>query len=83
VELHRAVVYPVGRERVLKPGQRKAIDEKVKLAPFAPEARVIRALFRRYASGVESVTSLTAWLLATTDRKWTRAAVKFALSNPA
>lgn len=80
----RAVVFPVGRERVLAPRQRKAPDEKVRLVRHAPEAGIVRALFDRYATGTESIASLTAWLRQIApERKWTRAAVKFTLSNPA
>lgn len=80
----RAVVSPAGRERTLAQGQRKAPDEKVKLVPHRAEAKVIRALFTRYATGQESIASVTAWLReAAPARNWTRAAVKFTLANPA
>lgn len=80
----RKVVYPQGRERVLEAHQRKAPDEKVALTPHTGEARIVRDLFSRYASGTESIASLTDWLRsASPERKWTRAAVKFTLTNPA
>lgn len=80
----RAVVSPPERARVLAIGQRKAPDEKVKLTPHEPEASAVRALFDRYASGTESIASLTAWLRdEVPQRRWTRPAVKFTLTNPA
>ena len=80
----RAVVYPAGRERVLAIGQRKAPDEKVKLSPFEAEAEVIREMFVRYATGRESIATVTEWLRDRWPaRRWTRPAVKMALRNPA
>lgn len=80
----RKVVYPPGRDRVLAKGQRKAPDEKVSLTPEPTEAGIVRELYRRYASGEHTLATLTAWLRAEApDRRWTRAAVRFTLSNPA
>ena len=80
----RKVVYPPGRERVLAATQRKAPDEKVTLVPHDAEAMVVRELFDRYDTGAESLSSVTAWLRERApERKWTRAAVRFTLTNPA
>lgn len=80
----RQVVYPAGRDRVLEQGQRKAPDERVALVPQEGEAAIVRELFRRYATGTESLATLTEWLIVTCPgRKWTRPAVKFTLTNPA
>jgi DNA invertase Pin-like site-specific DNA recombinase len=80
----RAVVYPPGRERVLQASQQKAPDEKVMLTPHDGEAGIIHALYARYATGEESLASVTMWLREVApNRKWTRAAVRFTLSNPA
>jgi DNA invertase Pin-like site-specific DNA recombinase len=80
----RSVVYPPGRTRVLAPGQRKAPDEKVVLVPVEPEATVVREVYARYATGTESLASLTLWLRERDPaRRWTRAAVRFTLANPA
>jgi len=80
----RAVVYPPGRERVLENGVRKAIDERVSLTPHEGEAEIIRAMFRRYAKGADSVHSLADWLTTNDrDRKWNCAMVRYCLKNPA
>lgn len=80
----RKVVYPPGRERVLPLHARKAADERVVLVPEPDEAAIVRELFHRYASGVHSLASLVEWLLQVAPlRKWTRAAVRVALKNPA
>jgi DNA invertase Pin-like site-specific DNA recombinase len=80
----RRVVYPPGRERTLNAGTRKAIDEKVALVPDPTEAAIVRELFMRYATGTDTLASLVDWLvLDVPGRKWTRAAVRFTLTNPA
>lgn len=80
----RKVVYPAGRERVLVGGQRKATDEKVALTPDETESAVVRELFERYATGVETLATLTQWLLDTQPtRKWSRQAVRATMLNPA
>jgi DNA invertase Pin-like site-specific DNA recombinase len=80
----RKVIYPLGRERVLEAHQRKAIDEKVALVPDPTEAGVVRELFLRYAKGTDTLATLTDWLLVDVPgRKWTRAAVRSTLANPA
>jgi len=80
----RKVVFPVGRERILGAGQRKATDEKVILTPDAREARVIKQLFERYSRGTESLATVAMWLRdVVPTRNWTRAAVRYTLSSPA
>lgn len=80
----RAVVYPAGRERVLDLGQRKAPDEKIKLVPHAAESGIVRELFERYASGVESIASLAEWArVAEPRRQWSARSVVLLLTNPA
>jgi DNA invertase Pin-like site-specific DNA recombinase len=80
----RRVVYPPGRDRILEAHQRKAPDEKVVLVPDESEAAIVRELYERYASGTETLASLTDWLrdIAPT-RKWTRPAVRYTLTSPA
>lgn len=80
----RKVVAPAGRERVLAPTQRKAPDEKVILVPEPTEAAVVREMFRLYATGEHTLASLVLHLRATVpSRRWTRAAVRMTLNNPA
>lgn len=80
----RHVVYPPGRERVLGARQRKAVDEKVALVPHEAEAAIVRAVFTSYASGSETLMSLLHWLRdAAPERRWSRAAIRFLLTNPA
>jgi DNA invertase Pin-like site-specific DNA recombinase len=80
----RAVVAPAGRERVLDLGQRKAPDEKVKLVPHPAEAVIVRELFQRYASGVESIASLAEWARTAEPRRhWSARSVVILLTNPA
>lgn len=80
----RHVVWPQGRERDLGPRQRKAVDEKVALVPHESEAAIVRSLFARYASGTETLMSLQSWLQTVApDRRWSRAAIRFLLTNPA
>jgi DNA invertase Pin-like site-specific DNA recombinase len=80
----RQVVYPAGRERTLARRQRKAIDEKVVLVPDPTEAAIVRECFLRYATGTDTLASLVEWLrLEVPVRKWTRAAVRYTLHNPA
>lgn len=87
----RKVVYPVGRERVLEAGQRSAPDERVMLVPHEAEAALVVEMFRRYATGEHSIHSLTDWLSTeaarehpvAASRRWTSAAVRYTLTNPA
>jgi DNA invertase Pin-like site-specific DNA recombinase len=80
----RHVVHPAGRERVLDNGVRKAVDERVALTPFESEAVLIRELFRRFATGEHSISSLMTWMQRVApDRAWRFAAVRCALTNPA
>lgn len=80
----RAVVAPTGRERVLELGQRKAPDEKVRLAPHAAESAIVRTLFERYASGIESIASLAEWAREAEPRRhWSARSVVILLTNPA
>lgn len=80
----RKVVHPVGRERVLATGQRKAIDEKVALTPHDEEAAVVLAMFTRYSDGTQSLATLTQWLRDTQPaRRWSRQAIRATLLNPA
>jgi hypothetical protein len=80
----RKVVYPPGRDRVLENGVRKAVDEKIILVTHAAEARMVASMFRRYATGTESINSLVEWALTKLPgRRWTRAAVRYMLTNPA
>lgn len=72
----RAVVFPVGCERVLEPGQRKADGERVSLTPYEPEARVVRTMFEKLATGRYSVRSLAHEL------RTSRRAVHVILKNP-
>jgi DNA invertase Pin-like site-specific DNA recombinase len=80
----RKVVYPPGRERILEAHQRKASDEKVALTPHATEAAIVHRLFTRYATGTESIASVTEWLRETApERKWACPGVKYMLRSPA
>jgi DNA invertase Pin-like site-specific DNA recombinase len=80
----RKVVFPLGRERILASGQRKAIDEKVMLEPDPTEAGVVREMFMRYAAGSDTLSTLVEWLrVEVPARKWTRAAVRYTLGNVA
>lgn len=80
----RAVVYPPGRERVLEAHQRKAPDEKVALRPHDAEAAIVRELFRRYATGTESIASLATWAREAEPRRhWSARSVVLTLTNPA
>jgi DNA invertase Pin-like site-specific DNA recombinase len=80
----RKVVYPPGRERVLDSGVRKAIDEKVVLAPHEEEAGVVRELFRRYATGEHSVQSLIDWASEVAPtHTWQHSSMYAVLTNPA
>jgi DNA invertase Pin-like site-specific DNA recombinase len=79
----RKVVFPLGRERILAPGVPKAPDEKIVLVPHPEEAPIVREMFARYASGVESIHSLTEWAVRRLpSRRWTVAAVRFMLRSP-
>ncbi len=80
----RKVVYPIGRERVLESGVRKAIDEKVVLVQHKEEAAIIRELFVRYATGEHSVQSLIDWATEVAPaHTWKHSSVQRALTNPA
>jgi DNA invertase Pin-like site-specific DNA recombinase len=80
----RKVVYPVGRERILESGVRKAVDEKIVLAPHAEEAAIVVELFRKYSSGEHSLSSLVDWITEVAPgRLWKFSMVRNALSNPA
>lgn len=81
----RRVVHPVGRERILEPGTRKADDEKAKLTPGPDdEVTLLRWLFDAYASGTHSMGQLVTALRARVPgRHWSRATVRALLVNPA
>ncbi len=80
----RKVVYPPGRERVLDTGMRKAIDEKIALTPHEAEAKIVRELFARFATGEHSTQSLIEWLKGVSkERVWKHAIVRTVLTNPA
>lgn len=80
----RAVVHPLGRERVLAPGQRKASDEKVRLVPHDEEADVMRWAFERFGNGSMTMGQLVEQLQdRAPGRKWSRAVLRVMLTNPA
>lgn len=78
----RQVVFPAGRERVLANQVPKAPDEKISLVPHPDESPVVREMFERYASGIESLHSITEWAAHRfPSRRWTPTAVRFMLRN--
>lgn len=79
---YRRVVVGSGRE--LGPGESKGVGERVKLQPNAEEARLVRWMFDRYASGTETLSSLLAKVAERwPGRRWSRRGVAKVLSNPA
>lgn len=68
---------------VLLDGKRKGIGERVRLVANKERARLVRAMFERYARGSDSLHSLCAWLTSLSgDRCWQYPAqVRYMLGN--
>jgi len=74
----------VGSGEVLEVGQRKAGNDRVRLTPHEPEAKVVRWAFEAYAAGGESLGSLARELRRREPgRKWSRRTVGAMLRNDA
>lgn len=80
----RAVVYPLGRERILPNGTPKAKDEKIRLAVDHAESVIVRDAFDHYSKPDATLASTAVWLAERAPtRKWSVPAVRWMLGNRA
>jgi hypothetical protein len=80
----RAVVWPVGRERVLEDGHGKGVGEKIKLAPGpAPEVALVRWAFDAMRDGAPIKEIAARLQREAPTRRWSHGVLYGFFRNPA